>query len=54
MKRLVGLLLLGLVVVSVGQKAKDFNLTDRDGKKYNLFSMLGEGKHVIIHFTSEN
>lgn len=32
--------------------SEDFTLTANDGNTYSLYTLLGEGKHVVIHFTS--
>lgn len=36
------------------QTVKDFNVTDSKGNTYNLYSLLEDGKHVVLHFTSTN
>ncbi len=48
------LLTLLFALVISAQTANDFNVTDSEGKAYNLYTLLGEGKHVVLHFTSTN
>lgn len=45
--------LLFALVISA-QTAADFNVTDSEGKTYNLYNLLSEDKHVVLHFTSTN
>ena len=55
MKKLYTTLLLSFTIVSLNAQtslttAVDFTVTDVHGKTHNLFSILDEGKHVIVDF----
>ncbi len=39
---------------ATAQTSNDFTLTANDNNTYNLYTLLGEGKHIVIHFTSTN
>ncbi|WP_456384883.1 peroxiredoxin family protein [Persephonella sp.] len=36
----------------VGEIAPEFHLTEADGKKVSLSDLLGEGKYILLYFTS--
>ena len=40
------------VANAAAQTSQDFSLTADDNNTYNLYDLLAEDKHVVIHFTS--
>jgi len=44
--------LMCVALIGSAQTSKDFTLNANDGKSYKLYTLLGEGTHVVIHFTS--
>ena len=55
MKKLYTILLLSLSLVNLNAQtnlttAVDFTVTDVHGETHNLFSLLNEGKYVIVDF----
>lgn len=47
---LTGIFLIFLFIGGYAQAAKDFTVTDVDGKKHTLFTYLNAGKHVLLSF----
>lgn len=44
------LFLLSLTLLNFSQ-IDNVQFTDMDGKSYDLYDLLGSGKHVLCHFT---